>query len=123
MKAEDRFFPKREDGSPKKGDDAIVIRKKGDFPMRKAGIWLLVALIIGGVVSHFASSLPDGFEKAGEETGFIHHATSFFASPFPDYAIPGLPGWVSTGLAGILGVLITFGVFLLLSRILVRKNR
>lgn len=91
--------------------------------MKKIGIWLFIALLIGGLLSHFASTHPDGFEKAGEELGFIKGATTYFHSPFPDYTLPGLPDTVSTSLVGILGVMVTFGAFLLLGRLLDRKNR
>ncbi|CCQ96318.1 conserved exported hypothetical protein [[Clostridium] ultunense Esp] len=89
--------------------------------MKKIWIWLLLSLGIAGFLSYFASSYPDGFEKAGEETGFIKGATSFFSSLFPDYTVPGVPAWISTGLAGMIGVLLTFGLFLLLGFFLRKK--
>lgn len=88
---------------------------------RTVWIWMAVSLIFAGIVSKFASSHPDGFEKAGEETGFIESATHIMSSPFPDYSIPGLPSWLSGSLAGILGVLITFGAFMLLGKLFSRK--
>lgn len=88
----------------------------------KTKIWLAVSLVIAGIVSLFASSHPDGFEKAGEETGYLETATQVLRSPFPDYTIPGLDNRLSTGLAGIIGVLITFLVFVLLGKWLGKKT-
>ena len=97
---------------------------------------LLVAILLAGVVSGFASSSPDGLDHtararctvnadgeitggtcmARQETG---HQTA--GSPLAHYGIRGLGNdRLSTGLSGILGVLITFalggGVFWLVRR-------
>ncbi|NOU96236.1 hypothetical protein GC093_23880 [Paenibacillus sp. LMG 31456] len=86
--------------------------------------WFIVSLVIGGFISLFASSSPDGFEKAGEETGYIEHAAaSILPSPLPDYAIPGMESWFSSSLAGILGVALTFGFFLLIGKLLTGRNQ
>ena len=97
---------------------------------------LLVALLLAGVVSNFASGSPDGldatarqgctFDARGEITGGTcmlqqeqeHQAAD---SPLADYGIRGIDNpYLSTGLSGVLGVLITFGlgggVFWLLRR-------
>ncbi|MFJ5713668.1 PDGLE domain-containing protein [Neobacillus sp. NPDC093127] len=79
-------------------------------------LWVAVSLFIAGAVSLLASTDPDGYEKAGEQLGFIDRATSYMHSPLPDYAIPGVHSWLSTSLAGIFGVAITFGLFLLLGK-------
>jgi cobalt/nickel transport protein len=87
---------------------------------------LLVALILAGVVSNFASSSPDGldataragctFNADGQITGgtcMIQQGRShqLSTSPLADYGIRGIHNpYVSTGLAGVAGVLITFGV-------------
>ena len=86
--------------------------------------WLIASLIIGGFISLFASSSPDGFEKAGEEIGYIEHATaSKLSSPMPDYTIPGIDSWLSSSLAGLTGVVLTFAIFLLLGKFLAGRNR
>jgi cobalt/nickel transport protein len=87
---------------------------------------LLVALLLAGVVSSFASSSPDGLDATArsgctftandEITGGTcmlqqerHHQLK--DSPLADYGIKGISNaYVSTGLAGVAGVLITFGV-------------
>jgi cobalt/nickel transport protein len=87
---------------------------------------LFVALLLAGVVSNFASGSPDGLDAtstrgctlndAGEITGGTcmaqgakDHETA--GSPFADYSIAGIDNaYVSTGLAGVGGVLLTFAL-------------
>jgi cobalt/nickel transport protein len=87
---------------------------------------LLVALLLAGVVSSFASSSPDGLD-ATARSGCTFNANDEITggtcmlqqerehqlkdSPLADYGIKGISNaYVSTGLAGVAGVLITFGV-------------
>jgi hypothetical protein len=85
-------------------------------------IWIAISLFIAGAVSLLASQHPDGYEKAGKELGFIDRATSYLHSPLPDYAIPGMHSWLSSSLSGIIGVVITFGLFLLLGKMAGKRN-
>ncbi|CAA9235774.1 MAG: hypothetical protein AVDCRST_MAG41-1186 [uncultured Corynebacteriales bacterium] len=74
---------------------------------------LLLALLLAGVVSQFASGSPDGLEKVAEDKGFIATATDsdLADSPVADYAVRGVDDErVSGGLAGVLGVLATFAI-------------
>jgi cobalt/nickel transport protein len=87
---------------------------------------LLVALILAGVVSNFASGHPDGldataregctFDAEGNITGGTCMAQQeqehqFKDSPLADYGIAGIDNpYLSTGLAGVIGVLLTFGL-------------
>jgi cobalt/nickel transport protein len=84
---------------------------------------LLVSVIIAGVVSYYASSHPDGLEKAAEEVGFIGDAqdSAVADSPLADYGVSGVEDErLSVGLAGVLGVLVMVvvagGGFMLLAR-------
>jgi len=97
---------------------------------------LLVALLLAGVVSNFASSSPDGldataregctFDSHGEITGGTcmlqrEQDHQLADSPLAGYGIRGIDNpYLSTGLAGALGVLVTFaiggGVFWLVRR-------
>jgi cobalt/nickel transport protein len=87
---------------------------------------LLVALLLAGVVSNFASSSPDGLDATARQ-GCTFNADDeitggtcmlqkeqdhqFAGSPLADYGLRGVGNsWLSTGLAGVAGVLITFGV-------------
>lgn len=97
---------------------------------------LLVALLLAGVVSNFASGSPDGldatarqgctFDADGNITGGTCMAQQeqehqLADSPLADYGIRGVGNeYLSTALSGIAGVLITFaiggGVFWLVRR-------
>jgi hypothetical protein len=74
---------------------------------------LLVAIGLALVVSPFASSSPDGLEKVATDKGFLETAKDhlFADSPLADYAVKGVGNErLSTGLSGLIGVLLTFGV-------------
>lgn len=87
---------------------------------------LLVALLLAGVVSSFASASPDGLDSAAREgctfdaddniTGGTCMAQreqdhQLADGPLADYGIKGIDNeFLSTGLAGVLGVLVTFGL-------------
>jgi cobalt/nickel transport protein len=87
---------------------------------------LLVALLLAGVVSGFASSSPDGLDSAAREgctfdaddniTGGTCMAQrerdhQMKDSPLADYGIRGIDNeFLSTGLSGVIGVLLTFGI-------------
>lgn len=96
----------------------------------KRGTWfilsgLLVALLLAGVVSNFASGSPDGLDSAStkgctvadeEITGGSCMARNakeheWADSPLADYGLRGIDNsFVSTALAGVTGVLLTFAV-------------
>jgi len=72
---------------------------------------LIISLLIGGCISLFASSSPDGLEKVAENQGFIQTATSYITGIIPDYAFPGIENeHVATALAGMIGTLVTFTI-------------
>jgi cobalt/nickel transport protein len=86
---------------------------------------LAVCLLLAGVVSNVASGSPDGLEHAaregctldanGEITGGSCMAQAerdhpLADSPFAGYGVRGLDGALGTGLAGVLGVVITFAL-------------
>ena len=89
-------------------------------------VGLFVALMLAGVVSNFASGAPDGLDAtstrgctlnaAGEITGGTcmargardHEAAG---SPLAEYGIAGIDNpYLSTGLAGVAGVLLTLAI-------------
>lgn len=75
---------------------------------------LLVALLLGGVASYYASSRPDGLEHVAEQTGFMDSADDHAAGdgPLADYGVEGVEDdRLSGGLAGDIGI----GVTLLLA--------
>ena len=76
-------------------------------------VGLLVALLVAGVGSYYASSSPDGLEWSAEEEGFGHTADDSAAadSPLADYAVSGVAdGRLSGGLAGVIGVAVTLAL-------------
>ena len=78
---------------------------------------LLVAVGLALFVSGFASSSPDGLEKVAGDKGFLQTARDhlFADGPLADYAVKGIDNErLSTGLSGLIGVLVTFGVGILL---------
>jgi cobalt/nickel transport system permease protein len=91
---------------------------KDRSPVR-AGIWgfaaagLLVAALLVLVAAPLASSEPDGLERVAIDQGFIESAEDhpMSESPLADYGVSGIED-ESTGtrVAGLVGVLITFGV-------------
>jgi cobalt/nickel transport protein len=92
------------------------------FVLAALGVCLLLAVI----VSPFASSAPDGLERVAQDQGFLQKAEGsqlWEASPIPDYAMPGVrASGLSTGLAGLAGTLIVFGLGLGLGRLLVSRR-
>jgi type IV secretory pathway TrbD component len=95
----------------------------------RKGVWIIVgfglavSLLLAGVVSYYASSSPDGLEKAAEDVGFIDWAedSAVAGSPLSDYGVSGVADErLSVGLAGVVGVALTaavaFGLFMWLAR-------
>ncbi len=74
---------------------------------------LVVSFLLAIFISPFASPNPDGLERVAEDKGFIELAeerVAWQSSPIPDYLFPGIGSEsVATGVAGMIGVVITFG--------------
>jgi hypothetical protein len=84
---------------------------------RSIGLFVLgglaVALLLAFVVSPWASSEPDGLERVAIDQGFADNATDHATagSPLADYAVSGVDhSWLSTGLSGVVGVLLCFAL-------------
>jgi hypothetical protein len=80
---------------------------------------LVVAFTLAFFVSPEASSKPDGLEKVAGDKGFLDTAEdhALADAPAADYAVEGVHDErLSTGLAGLIGVTVTFllsgGLFL-----------
>lgn len=76
-----------------------------------AGIAITVAVAV--LVSPFASSEPDGLERVAIDEGFDHTASDHALAdgPTADYAVDGVDDeGLSTGLAGLIGVAVTFAL-------------
>lgn len=82
---------------------------------------LIVALGLAFFVSPFASSSPDGLNKVAIDKGFSdtqkEHALD--DGPLAGYAVKGVDDKrVSTGIAGAVGVVVTFGLAMVLFALL-----
>ena len=76
---------------------------------------MLVTLLLAGVVSYYASASPDGLEKVeqGFDEGAAEHDLA--ESPLAVYGVQGVDdARLSVGLAGVIGVAITFALTALL---------
>jgi hypothetical protein len=105
-----------------------VTQAPGGSRGRRLGrYWWLVGLAIAALVvivlSPLASRDPDGLERVAEDQGFLGSARDALYSIIPDYAVPGIEGSLSTVLAGLIGVVIVFGLMIGLGRLLARRRR
>lgn len=72
-------------------------------------VGLVVALLLAGVASYYASAHPDGLEYVAERTGFLDTADEHAAAdgPLADYTTEGVENdRLSGGLAGVIGALV-----------------
>ncbi len=75
------------------------------------------ALIVGVLVSPFASSNPDGLDRVSQDLEFEDKAIEDapaqnlpFHAVFEEYALRGVPDALATPLAGLVGTVVTFGI-------------
>ncbi len=81
-------------------------------------VGLLIALLVGGVVSYFASTAPEGLEKTEEDMGITgppHAGIQVPPTVFKDYNLNlewlGEGFW-SNAVAGVTGTLLVLGILL-----------
>lgn len=87
---------------------------------------LLIALGLAVLVSPFASSWPDGLEKAAEALGFGGRAAEapLLQAPIPDYEMPGVRSpAAATAAAGAAGTVIMFLAAYFLARALAPREK
>lgn len=84
----------------------------------------VIAILIAGVVSYFASPNPDGLEKAQEELGAAEPAHAAVEVPpvaFQEYNLKWLgEGFWSNAVAGVVGALAVLAILLGVGRVLAR---
>jgi cobalt/nickel transport system permease protein len=84
-------------------------------PKGGKAIWAggLVIAVLLAVLSPLASARPDGLEWVAEQKGFLEAARNPLYNLIPDYVFPGITNEAyATILAGIVGVIIVFGLAL-----------
>lgn len=85
----------------------------------------VLSLFLAGIVSNYASSSPDGLEKVAGDIGFLDSAKEHTNADglLADYGVKGVENQrLSTGAAGVIGVLATAGVSTGLFVLLRRRN-
>ncbi len=93
-------------------------------PKGSKAIWVggLVIAAFLAVLSPLASAHPDGLEWVAEQNGFLEAARAPLYNIIPDYTFPGISNTaLATIMAGIIGMLIVFGVALGVAYM--RRNR
>lgn len=86
----------------------------------------VIALLLAGVVSFYASSHPDGLEYVAEKTGFLDSADDSPAadSPLADYQTKGVDNErISGGVAGVVGAVVVLGLAGGLTWVVRRRGR
>lgn len=89
-------------------------------------VGLLLSALLAGLVSVVASSHPDGLEYVAHTLGFGSQAQdhAFADSPLADYQVSALgSGGLSTGLSGLIGLLVVAVLAFGLMRLLRRPSR
>lgn len=88
-----------------------------------------VALLIGVLISPFASQNPDGLDRVAQDLEFEDQAVEDapaqnlpFYAVFEEYALRGVPEGVATSIAGLIGTLATFGLAWGLGKLVVRGS-
>ena len=115
----------------------------GRRPRRSVGLrrfvvlGVLIALVLAGVVSAFASASPDGLDSvtragctfnargevaSGNCIAQQARAHGLESSPFAGYKTRGVGGAASTGVSGVVGVLATLAIAFGLAAALRRRN-
>ena len=86
--------------------------------------FLVVALLLAGVASFYASTRPDGLTAVAEQTGLSEHEkqSPTADSPLAGYETEGVAdGRLSGGVAGVAGCLLVLGIGGGLFRVLRRR--
>jgi len=101
-------------------------QSKDQAPRSRLGrFWWVVGLAIAAlivvVLAPLASADPDGLERVAGDHGFLQSARDAIYSIIPDYTVPGVDGNLSTILAGLIGIVIVFGLMVLVGRLLARR--
>jgi cobalt/nickel transport system permease protein len=93
---------------------------------RSSRRWWLLGVAVAAVVvlaaSFWASADPDGLNRIAADLGFDTLAQDAPFELLPGYSVPGLDGPLSKILAGLIGMLIVFGLVYGIGRLLIRRR-
>jgi len=84
---------------------------------------VIIIFLIAGLLSQFASSYPDGLERVAEDVGFIKWAKeNILPAPIDGYSVDAVSNeGMSTGLAGIIGLILTFSIVYIIGKVVSKK--
>ena len=103
--------------------DPVTPKPRGRIGRWWWAIGIAIAALVVIVLAPLASPDPDGLERVAEDQGFIERAENFFSGLLGDYAIPGIDNeWLSTVLAGLIGVVIVVALMFLIGRVVARRR-
>jgi hypothetical protein len=91
------------------------------LPWIVGGLAIAIVVVVGA--AFLASGDPDGLERVAEDQGFDGAGQD---SPFEligDYVFPGLEEPLATIVAGIIGVVVVFGIVWLIGLLVARRRR
>jgi len=98
---------------------AFVQEPIGVSERRSVAAPLIASGVIATMLSPFASGFPDGLEWVAGKYQFLHESAPTFVSPLPDYSVSWISNeMISTGSAGLIGVLLTFFIAWSIAKIL-----
>ena len=83
---------------------------------------LVIAAIVVVAAAYFASGDPDGLERVAGTQGFDDAAQPAPFELIADYVFPGLDGPMATIAAGLIGLVVVFGLVWLVGRVLARRR-
>jgi cobalt/nickel transport system permease protein len=82
------------------------------------------ALFLAGIFSPFASAFPDGLEAVAHRFNFLSESPSLFPHPFVDYSVTFIANPIlSTSIAGLIGISMTFLFSLSVGKGLLPQNK
>jgi cobalt/nickel transport protein len=90
------------------------------------GICLVASIFLAFFISPLASKSPDGLERVALDNAFsgkAHVKPAWRFSPLPNYSLSGAKSrWLSTGMAGLIGTILVFGVSLMVAKLVSRRS-
>ena len=88
--------------------------------MRRGFLLALLLVLISPLFGVYLSDLVgyrEPLDLAAEMLGLQDHTERINWTPFLDYTVPGLPDWAGYVVSGIIGILIIFGLGMLMMRV------